>query len=48
MAPILKQNEAIRQSLRTHRAVEDIDPVTGEINPAAPVTEPVDDDAAKP
>jgi hypothetical protein len=48
LAPILKQNEAIRQSLRAHRAVEDIDPVTGEINPSAPVTEPVADDAAKP
>ncbi len=48
MAPILKQNEAIRQSLRTHRAVEDIDPVTGEINPSAPISEPVTDDAVKP
>jgi hypothetical protein len=40
MAPILKQNEAIRQSLRTQRPVEDIDPVTGEVLPAGTAAEP--------
>ena len=40
MAPILKQNEAIRQSLRTQRPVEDIDPVTGEVLPAGAAAEP--------
>lgn len=33
LAPVLKQNEAIRQSLRLQRPVEDIDPVTGEVTP---------------
>lgn len=40
LAPILKQNEAIRQSLRTQRPVEDIDPVTGEVLPAGTGAEP--------
>jgi hypothetical protein len=41
MAPILKQNEAIRQALRAHRTPEDVNPDTGEIDPTAPATEPV-------
>jgi hypothetical protein len=36
LAPILKQNEAIRLYLRARRAVEDVDPETGEIDPNAP------------
>ena len=41
MAPILKQNEAIRQALRAHRTPEDVNPDTGEIDPTIPPTEPV-------
>jgi hypothetical protein len=41
MAPILKQNEAIRQSLRAHRAPEEIDPITGEVDPSGPAAETV-------
>jgi len=40
LAPILKQNDAIRHSLRTHRPVEDIDPVTGEVLPAGTAVDP--------
>jgi hypothetical protein len=40
LAPILQQNEAIRQYLRSRRAVEDVNPETGEIDPAAPASEP--------
>jgi hypothetical protein len=36
LAPILKQNEAIRLYLRSRRAVEDVDPETGEVDPSAP------------
>jgi len=38
LAPILKQNEAIRLYLRSRRAVEDVDPETGEVDPGAPPT----------
>ena len=41
LAPILKQNEAIRTYLRARRGVEDVDPETGEIDPStAPVEAP--------
>jgi len=40
MAPILKQNEAIRQALRAHRTPEDVNPDTGEVDPTAPAVEP--------
>ncbi len=36
LAPVLKQNEAIRQYLRSRRAVEDVFPDTGEIDPSSP------------
>lgn len=36
LAPILQQNEAIRQYLRARRAVADVNPETGEDEPAAP------------
>ena len=36
--PILKQNEAIREYLRTRRAVPDVNPETGEEDPNAPGT----------
>ncbi len=40
LGPILKQNEAIRQYLRARRALEDVDPETGEIDPKAPPPAP--------
>lgn len=36
LAPILKQNEAIRLYLRSRRAIQDVNPETGEIDPNAP------------
>lgn len=36
LTPILEQNEAIRQYLRSRRAVQDVNPETGEIDPNAP------------
>lgn len=36
LAPILKQNEAIRLYLRSRRPVEDVNPETGEVDPNAP------------
>ena len=36
LAPIMKQNEAIAAFLRARRAVADVDPETGEEDPAAP------------
>ena len=41
LAPILKQNEAVRQALRAHRTPEDVNPDTGEAVPTAPAAEPV-------
>jgi len=40
LAPILEQNEAIRQYLRSRRAVEDVNPDTGDLDPSAPPPEP--------
>lgn len=40
LAPILKQNEAIRLYLRSRRTVQDVNPETGEVDPNAPVGEP--------
>jgi len=40
LGPILHQNEAIRKYLRTRRAVEDVDPATGEVDPDAPPSTP--------
>jgi hypothetical protein len=42
LEPILKQNEAIAQYLKARRAVQDVDPETGEDDPAlpAPATTP--------
>lgn len=40
LGPVLKQNEAIREYLRTRRAVEDIDPDTGEVEPSPAPTAP--------
>ena len=40
MAPILKQNEAIRQALRAHRNPDDINPDTGEVDPTTPAADP--------
>jgi hypothetical protein len=34
LGPIVKQNEAIRAYLRARRAIEDVDPTTGELEPA--------------
>jgi hypothetical protein len=39
LSPILKQNDAIRQYLRVRRAVEDVNPETGQVDPAAPVVQ---------
>lgn len=39
LGPILKQNEAIRQYLRARRAVEDVNPETGQVDPDAPVVQ---------
>lgn len=36
LEPILRQNEAVRGYLRARRQVQDVDPKTGEIDPAAP------------
>jgi hypothetical protein len=36
LTPILNQNEAIRQYLRSRRAVQDVNPETGEVDPNAP------------
>jgi hypothetical protein len=36
LAPIFEQNEAIRQYLRSRRAVQDVNPETGAIDPSAP------------
>jgi hypothetical protein len=42
LAPVLKQNEAVALYLRARRAVEDVDPETGEVDPSAPPSgEPV-------
>jgi len=38
LAPILIQNEAIRRYLRDRRAIEDVNPDTGEIEPSPPVS----------
>jgi hypothetical protein len=40
LTPVLKQNDAIRESLRIQRPVEDIDPVTGEVLSATPEPAP--------
>ncbi|AKT36409.1 uncharacterized protein CMC5_005220 [Chondromyces crocatus] len=40
LAPILVQNEAVRQYLRARRRVEDVDPVTGELDLTAPPSGP--------
>jgi hypothetical protein len=48
MAPILKQNEAIRQALRAHRNPDDVNPDTGEVDPTAPAAEPVADPRVTP
>ena len=40
LSPILVQNEAMRQYLRSRRRVEDVDPETGEVDPNAPPSEP--------
>ncbi|UQA58324.1 hypothetical protein [Polyangium aurulentum] len=49
LGPILKQNEAIREYLRTRRAVEDIDPDTGEVEPTpAPTAPPAATPAGQP
>jgi hypothetical protein len=39
LTPILDQNEAIRQYLRSRRAVQDVNPETGEVVAEAPVKE---------
>jgi hypothetical protein len=39
LTPILDQNEAIRQYLRSRRAVQDVNPETGEVDPNAPAKE---------
>jgi len=36
LAPILEQNEAVRLYLRSRRAVQDVNPETGEVDPSAP------------
>ena len=46
LAPILQQNEAIRQYLRSRRNVEDVDPETGEIDPNAPLSGPAPEGGA--
>jgi len=43
LAPILKQNQAINDHIRARRSVPDVDPTTGEEQPAAETT-PVEDD----
>ena len=48
LAPILKQNEAIRDYLRARRTVEDVNPETGEVVPAAPGAPPVTPPAGPP
>jgi hypothetical protein len=49
LGPVLKQNEAIREYLRTRRAVEDIDPDTGEVEPSpAPAAPPAATPAGQP
>ena len=40
LAPILRQNEAIRQYLRMRRSVEDVNPDPGEVDPGAPPSSP--------
>lgn len=40
LAPILEQNEAVRLYLRSRRAVEDVDPETGDVDPNAPTSGP--------
>jgi hypothetical protein len=40
LGPIVAQNEAIRLYLRSRRAVEDVDPETGEVAPGAPPSGP--------
>lgn len=50
LGPIFQQNEAIRLYLRARRRVEDVDPETGDVDPEAPPSGPVeslvrDDDA---
>ena len=40
LAPILQQNEAIRDYLRARRTVEDVNPTTGEVDPTAPPATP--------
>jgi hypothetical protein len=40
LGPFLRQNEAIRQYLKSRRAVEDVNPDTGEVDPNAPAGEP--------
>ena len=43
LAPILQQCEEISQYRRARRAVEDVDPDTGEIEPDAPTGEILED-----
>ena len=38
LGPILQQNEAIRDYLRARKAVQDVNPETGEVEPDAPST----------
>jgi hypothetical protein len=47
LGPIVEQNEAIRAYLKARRAVEDVDPATGKVDPAAPKDAPAKDAPAK-
>jgi hypothetical protein len=47
LGPILKQNDAIRLYLRSRRAVQDVNPETGEIDPDAPAGEPAAETSPK-
>ncbi|MBK8256763.1 MAG: hypothetical protein IPK82_29340 [Polyangiaceae bacterium] len=48
LGPILKQNEAVRLYLRSRRAIQDVNPETGEVDPNAPVAEPAPTNGPQP